>query len=211
MLDLIIDTSTATCSVSLFNDDKLLSSYHEFIGRGHAEILIPEIANVLDGKIPDHIYVNVGPGSFTGIRIGISAARALGYAWSLPCTGYSAMHLMAAHAMIAIKSNQERGSESNENIAIDVIMNGGHGEFYTQCFDENIRAITALQSLTPEQCLVQCCGDYKTGDKALDVENDSEFLDVTEPDTRLFKQIFPLQSMTMQPLYVRQPDAQKSS
>lgn len=210
MLDLVIDTSTGTCSVSLFEDNELRSSYHEYIGRGHAEILIPEIANILDGETPDQIYVNVGPGSFTGIRVGISAARALSMAWPASCIGYSAMHLIAAHAIIKIKSNTERNNRLAESVAIDVIMTGGHGEFYTQCFDANIHPITALQSLSPEQCLAQCKGNYKTGDQAQKVMNDSEHVDVSEPDTRLFKDMFPLQNMAVQPLYVRAPDAQRS-
>ena len=128
MYDLIIDTSTATCSVSAFENDILTGSYHEYIGRGHAEILIAEVANIVGKKTPSHIYVNVGPGSFTGIRIGVSAARALALAWNIPCHGYSTMQLMAAIAI-----NQH----NHHDDAIDIIMTGGHGQYYVQSFNKN--------------------------------------------------------------------------
>ncbi len=207
MLDLIIDTSTATCSIALFDDDKLISSYHEFIGRGHAEILIPEVANVLGEKIPNQIYVNIGPGSFTGIRIGISAARALGLAWSIPCHGYSTMQLIAAQALKQIKNVDERETR----IAVDIIMTGGHGQYYMQSFDRNGNENSIIASLTPEQCLLNCKAPYKAGDQANNIDNESKYININTPDTRLFHDLLPYKKLVVSPLYVRPPDAQITS
>ena len=78
MLTLVIDTATKACSVGLFDGDSVVASHYEVIGRGHAERLLPLIAALPDRGRADRIMVDVGPGSFTGIRVGVAAARALG-------------------------------------------------------------------------------------------------------------------------------------
>ena len=75
---LAIDTSSAACSAALLGEDgSVAACADEIIGRGHAERLAPMIAEMLDGRIPSSILVGVGPGSFTGIRVGIAAAHGL--------------------------------------------------------------------------------------------------------------------------------------
>ena len=89
MLTLVIDTATKACSVALYDGEALLASHHEVIGRGHAERLLPLIADLPDKGRAGRIMVDVGPGSFTGIRVGVAAARALGFAWNAEVRGYS--------------------------------------------------------------------------------------------------------------------------
>ena len=95
MKRLVIDTATQACSVALFDDDVCVAAQHEVIGRGHAERLVPMIAGLPDKGRAQSICVNVGPGSFTGIRVGISAARALALAWQAECSGYGCLDLVA--------------------------------------------------------------------------------------------------------------------
>src|SRR3546814_7003579 len=78
---LVIDTATEACSVALFENDELMARRHAIVGRGHAERLLPLIADFPDKGRADRIAVDIGPGSFTGVRIGLAAARALSFAW----------------------------------------------------------------------------------------------------------------------------------
>ena len=78
---LAFDTSSAACTAALFEGGKCIARRDELIGRGHSERLVPMLAELLDGRTADHILVGVGPGSFTGIRVGIAAAHGLAIGW----------------------------------------------------------------------------------------------------------------------------------
>ena len=107
---LAIDTATIACSVALFEGDLLIASDYAAIGRGHAEKLIPAIAQLPDRGKADKILVNCGPGSFTGVRIGISAAKALALAWGAEIHGYSCLALVAAQAQKQLETVREPAS-----------------------------------------------------------------------------------------------------
>ncbi len=138
MRRLVIDTVTRACSVALFDDMDCIAARHELIGRGHAERLVPMIAELPDKGRADAIAVNIGPGSFTGIRVGISAAKALALAWGVGCSGYGALALLAAIA------------RDTRAIPVDVAIGGGHGELFFQSFDAAGVPLTAPASATAE-------------------------------------------------------------
>ena len=100
MLTLALDTANDRIAVALAGEGRAVARA-EAISRGHAERMFPLIDEVLataDTGI-DHvsrIAVNVGPGSFTGIRIAVAAARGLGLALGIPVVGIDALHLIAA-------------------------------------------------------------------------------------------------------------------
>ncbi|MFW2830570.1 tRNA (adenosine(37)-N6)-threonylcarbamoyltransferase complex dimerization subunit type 1 TsaB [Sphingomonas sp. ID0503] len=137
MAVLVIDTATAACSIALIEDGRCLGEAHEVVGRGHAERLLPMIRDLLGDRVPSEVLVDCGPGSFTGIRVGIAAARAFGLAWGVPVRGYSSLTLIAA------------GHAAGGAAAVAII--GGHGELFVQRFSAAPRrAVTELASLRPE-------------------------------------------------------------
>ncbi len=71
---LVIDSATAACSVALVEHGAVIDERHEVVGRGHAERLVPMIAEMLGKRRPRQILVDCGPGSFTGVRVGLAAA-----------------------------------------------------------------------------------------------------------------------------------------
>lgn len=153
---LVIDTATEACSVALFEDSELIASDHAVMGRGHAERLVPMIAALPDRGRAKAIVVNCGPGSFTGVRVGLAAARALGLAWRVPVTGYSTHALVAA---IALHRHPDASG-------LDVAMTGGHGEYFVQSFDGRGRPLGALSSLPPGEAVQACRQELVAGSMA---------------------------------------------
>ena len=99
MLVLAIDTCLARCAVCLFDSAKnsALAEDHQDMERGHAEALAPMVKRALATaqkhmKDLDRIAVTTGPGTFTGLRIGLSFARALSLARSIPAIGLDTLH-----------------------------------------------------------------------------------------------------------------------
>ncbi len=142
MRTLAIETSGAACSVALIEGDEIVGERHEIVGRGHAERLIPWIASLPGGGRADRIIVGCGPGSFTGVRIGVAAARGLGIGWGVPVTGVSSLMLIAADC---------------DDAAFTVAVEGGHGELFVQRFETTpLRAVSDVQSLTPQTAAADC-------------------------------------------------------
>jgi tRNA threonylcarbamoyladenosine biosynthesis protein TsaB len=139
---LVIDTATAACSVALIDGERIIAQTHEVVGRGHAERLMPMIAALPGGGRADAILVDCGPGSFTGVRVGIATARALGLGWGVPVHGYSSMALIAADAA-------HGAGECERTIA--VALTGGHGELFVQRFHgQPLEPIGTVISLPPD-------------------------------------------------------------
>jgi len=102
-LTLGIDTTAQWCSAALVDDAKILSFRAQKIGRGHAELLADMVQDVLAdaGVKPadiDKISVCVGPGSFTGLRVGLSFAKGFALPHNIPIVGLSALEVWAAMA-----------------------------------------------------------------------------------------------------------------
>lgn len=102
MLILSVDSSASPASVCLFQDDKILSEYYINVGLTHSQTLVAMIESILQvtGIKPEDIdlySVNNGPGSFTGVRIGVSAVKGMAYAQNKPCIAVSTLHSMAAN------------------------------------------------------------------------------------------------------------------
>ncbi len=198
MKTLVIDAATAACSVALFDRQVLVASDCVNIGRGHAERLIPMISELPYKGQADQIAVNVGPGSFTGIRVGIAAARALSLAWNVEAHGYSTMQILAAMA-------QKSGR-------VDVAITGGHGEYYFQAFDEYMQPIGDAFSLKPDDAANASLAPTIVGDVASDLAKlriDTPEAISLMPDAKYWNLLSALPALSPRALYVRGADAKK--
>jgi tRNA threonylcarbamoyladenosine biosynthesis protein TsaB len=97
---LAVDTTLARCSVALLDDDRVLAVRSDAMTRGHAERIAPMADEVMSEAgatfaTLDRIVVTTGPGSFTGLRVGLAFARGLAVALSKPCVGVSSLHTLA--------------------------------------------------------------------------------------------------------------------
>ena len=103
MLVLAIDTALAACAAAVLDTQRgaIIASETLALTRGHAEAVMPLIARVMDQaaiefQALDRIAVTIGPGSFTGLRVGISAARGIALAAGKPAIGLSTLAGLAA-------------------------------------------------------------------------------------------------------------------
>jgi len=100
MLLLALDCSAKAASVALVKDDQLLAQYYQNSGLTHSRTLLPMVENILSNNElsisdVDCVAVSKGPGSFTGLRIGISTVKGLCWGRDIPCRGVSTLESMA--------------------------------------------------------------------------------------------------------------------
>jgi tRNA threonylcarbamoyladenosine biosynthesis protein TsaB len=200
---LVIDTATAACSVALIERGAVIARAHDVVGRGHAERLVPMIASLPDGGRAAHILVDVGPGSFTGLRVGIAAARGLALGWGATVAGYSSLALIAARGFADVASDD-----------LAVLIEGGHGEVFMQVFAPGPAPIADLASLKPEAAIRALAGGAAIG-------NGLRWLHAIDPDQPL-RDALPdagdavllppaLCMLPPRPIYGRAPDAKPSA
>lgn len=195
---LAIECATEACSAALFEDRLLLDGRYEVIGRGHAERLVPMIAELPDKGRADRILVSLGPGSFTGVRIGLAAARALGLAWGAEVLGYPTLTLVAAMAQ-----REQPGP-------VTVCMTGGHGEWFVQDFAADGSSESLLASVTPAEASARPLQAVIAGSQAEALASNGGSATALSllPDARQAL-LVPLGALTsdLAPLYGRPPDA----
>jgi len=199
MLTLAIDCATEACSAALFDGTALVDGHYEVISRGHAERLVPMIAELPDKGRADRIVVSLGPGSFTGVRIGLAAARALGLAWGAEVLGYPTLTMIAARTW----QPQPR--------AVTICMAGGHGEYFIQNFANGSEAQDDVQSLVPEEAARACKHAVIAGNRAKELAqmlgNNRLALDLL-PDARAAYLLHESRlTKDLTPIYGRPPDA----
>ena len=126
MLILALDTSANFVSVALLDEVRVYAFVEEEMERGQAEALIPKIQYILEQshlsmRDIQGIAVSTGPGSFTGVRIGLACARALGLALNVPVYGVTCFESWSYHLGQPAK----------------VVLDSKRGDFFVQSFDEN--------------------------------------------------------------------------
>jgi tRNA threonylcarbamoyladenosine biosynthesis protein TsaB len=194
---LAIDSATASCSAALIGaDGSLIDERHEIVGRGHAERLVPMIDALLGGRVPSGILVDCGPGSFTGVRVGLAAAHGLSIGWKIPVSGYSSMAALAATC-----------GESEVGVALV----GGHGELFVQNWRHDpLEPLDDLSSLAPERAAASVRAELVVGSGAqalIAARGHGRALDILPRagDVRFLPA--QLKSLPARPIYGRAPDA----
>jgi len=140
---LAIDTALSACSVAVVDTaaDRVIARISVPMERGHAEALMPMLDDALEGSAGltglSRIVVSTGPGSFTGIRVGLSAARGLALATELPVVGITTLVALAAPVL----------AQGNGR-AVAAAIDARHGRVFFQIF-----APTGL-SLMPARALL---------------------------------------------------------
>ena len=140
-LILSIETSTPVCSVALHDNGELLRVKEIDLPGAHSERLIGLIQELLeekslDGKDISAVAVSEGPGSYTGLRIGVSTAKGLCFAWGIPLIGVSTLAALA------------RGAKSKLNSSSIVVsmLDARRMEVYREIYDSNFNPISSLDS-----------------------------------------------------------------
>ncbi len=212
---LAFDTTMAACSVALWSDGTCESVFCDPMMHGQAEALMPAIEQVKteagqDYDTVDRIAVTTGPGSFTGVRVGLAAARGLGLALERPVVGVLTTEVLAADVR-----------QSNPNRPVAVAIGARRAEVYVQCFDRAGEPIDEPQCLLPDDAahyLASLPNHSKvwclTGDGAERLAHavtfDHEIVGPRYPDATVLAAIAanrPVPDHQPRPVYVRPPDA----
>src|SRR5438105_9356545 len=149
MLVLAIDTALAACAAAVLDTERgaIIASETLALTRGHAEAVMPLIARVMDQagvefKALDRIAVTIGPGSFTGLRVGISAARGIALAAAKPAIGLSTLAGLAA-PLIA----------EDDSTHVVAAIDARHEHVYIQIFGTGGRTLVAPRIATLRDAL----------------------------------------------------------
>jgi tRNA threonylcarbamoyl adenosine modification protein YeaZ len=198
-LILALDTSTAACTAALLErDGTIVASRDEVIGRGHAERLVPMIEEMLGVHVPSKILVGVGPGSFTGLRVGIAAAHGMAIGWSVQLTGMNSLALLAASA------------PAGEG-KIAAAMTGGHGELFVQTFDrKKLTSTGPILNLTPIAAAAKVDAPLVVGSGAeslVEARHSGEALPLLPTASKALALPELLRMLECKPIYARAPDA----
>jgi tRNA threonylcarbamoyl adenosine modification protein YeaZ len=194
---LVIDSATTACSVALVEGSHVVDERHEVVGRGHAERLIPMIEELLAGRRPSAILVDCGPGSFTGVRVGLAAAHGLAIGGGVPLTGYSSMAAIAA-----------MGADAE---SVGVALHAGHGQLFVQSYGPGpIAPLDELQSLPPDAAAAAIAAPLVLGSGAqmlVTIRGHGEAVDALPRASAAAGLPEALRSLAPRPIYGRAPDA----
>lgn len=132
------DTAMGACSAAVWSDGDIVARRFTLLQRGHAEALVPMLEEVraaaggLAYQDLDYIAVTVGPGTFTGIRVGLATARGLGLAAARPVVGITTLEAIAAAAVAA---DPERVDHTL------AVIDARRDEAYAQVFDSRMEPL----------------------------------------------------------------------
>ncbi|WP_417827298.1 tRNA (adenosine(37)-N6)-threonylcarbamoyltransferase complex dimerization subunit type 1 TsaB [Thalassospira sp.] len=216
---LAIDTASTSLSTAVLINGEVKGELYEDMERGQAEHLMGFIAKTLESaKVSfddlDGIAVTVGPGAFTGMRIGLSTARALGLARKIPVVGVSSLEAVA----YGVSERDQQGR--NILVALDSKRN----EIFAQAFDGKKRPLSTPECVAPRQALMMAppgdtllAGDATPRLLTAAAHAPDTFYDCTAPGLPRAGNVARIaaerwesgENLAPVPLYLRAPDAKR--
>ena len=208
MLIVVVDTCLAVCQTAVVRDGMILAGASEAMARGHQERLAPMVREVVEAagvrlSDVDRIAVTIGPGSFTGLRVGLAFAKGLAMALERPCVGVGTLAALAA----SIDGPGLRAA------AIDA----GRGAVYLQIFDgdHELSAPDSLPVETTAARLIETgAGHILIGPQAshlAEVLPAAGSVDLAAPSLMAIARLAATAPLVPpRPLYLRAPDAKVS-
>lgn len=145
-----IESSTHNCSVALFKGQEILALREESANRYlHSEklhLFIEEVLVVAQVSPSDlnAIALGKGPGSYTGLRIGVAAAKGLAYALDIPVIAVNGLELLARAFLL-------NNTELAENARIFPMLDARRMEVYTQAFSRDLKALSSVKALVVDE------------------------------------------------------------
>jgi tRNA threonylcarbamoyladenosine biosynthesis protein TsaB len=212
---LAIDTALGACAAAVFDtaQGEIIASESLLMDRGHAEALIPLMSRVMTGAAMPfgalgRIVVTTGPGSFTGMRVGIAAARGLGVATKVPVVGVTTLSAFAAPYLAA-----------DERTPVAAAIDARHQHVYLQVFGAGGRTLVAPRLMPIEEALRAALQNAArivgSAARAVAEAGDARRLEVIDsgpaPDIAWVARIgavIPETDAAPKPQYLRAPDAQ---
>lgn len=139
-----IDTSTRVCSVALTSEGSVVFSREDYQGRNHAALLSDYIKSALDAMKEkeltlDAVAVGIGPGSYTGLRIGLSEAKGLAYALQVPLIGVNTLETIAVTVMFS--------DFFAENVRFAPMIDARRMEVFTAVYDMALKPLLSPRPL----------------------------------------------------------------
>ena len=140
-----IETSTEVCSVALTSEGQVLDHRENYEGQTHATMLSQYVKEMLDYARsreikPDAIAVSIGPGSYTGLRIGLSEAKGLAFGLNVPLIGVNTLQLMAVSTMFNHFIDEE-------NVLYVPMIDARRMEVYTAAYAPSLEAVLEPQAM----------------------------------------------------------------
>lgn len=145
---LCLETSTEVCSAALSINGEIITEMEDKSGRNHAQLLTHFVEEVMQAnKMPynqlDAICVSGGPGSYTGLRIGVSTAKGLCYAAGLPLIAIPSLEAMAHHV---INNPYSYGIEKKGPLLYCPMIDARRMEVYAAIYDNQLKKIRGIQA-----------------------------------------------------------------
>jgi tRNA threonylcarbamoyladenosine biosynthesis protein TsaB len=217
MIVLALDTCLSACSVAVVDGERVLARASEPMARGHQERLAPMAEAVMTAAgigfdRLERIAVTVGPGSFTGLRVGLAFAKGLALALDIPCVGIGTLEALAETA----RDSDQPGAPQPGAFVV-ACQDAGRGQAYIQAFIDG-RPAMAPDAVAPGEAAARIAELWPGGPTVIagsgapllaDIIHGATLLPDLVPDpvavARLAARV--RSPAPPRPLYLRAPDA----